>query len=240
MTKQQHLELISVVIPAYNEESRLPKFLSELLPFTSIINNNWEVILVNDGSSDKTLNIMEDFSETKPHVKIVSYENNHGKGYAIKKGIDVAKGEKIIFIDADGSINPDQIPKMIDKLDYFDIVIGDRSLKQSNIKQPFFRTFIGKLFNLYVRMLFQSNITDNLCGFKGFKQQIAKQLFSDLNAQGWLFDVEIFFKANKKKYGIYRLPINWEHRENSKIKLIDPLKMAFQLIKLRIMLYGMN
>lgn len=221
----------SLIIPMYNEENRLPKFLSGLDKFLQ--EREMEILLVNDGSSDNTLECMNKYAEGKKNVKIITYEKNSGKGSAIQKGVHNATGDPILFIDADGSISPDQIPKMLEKLKDFDMVVGDRSSTDSKIDQPLLRTMIGKIFNIYARILFQSNIKDNLCGFKGFKKGVAKDLFQDLEAKRWLFDVEIFYKAKKREYNLYRLPLTWEHKEESKIKPLDPIKMLFELLVLR-------
>ena len=226
---------VSIIVPAFNEDQRLPPFLKECLDFLGS-KKGYELILVNDGSTDNTIDVMMKAAETNSNLKIVTYNQNCGKGWAVKKGVEVCNGQKIIFIDADGSIHPDQIPYMIEKLNDYDVVVGDRSSKDSHVHQPLLRKLTGGLFNLYVRILFNNNRYDNLCGFKGFRRQVAKDLFYELYDYGWVFDVELFYKIKNKGLRIYSLPLVWEHREASKLKITDPFKMLLRLIKLRIKL----
>ncbi len=223
----------SIIVPAYNEERRLPFFLPDLMDFAKQTRECKEVIFVNDGSTDKTLEYIEQYTKDEKKVKIITYEKNNGKGWAVKQGVDKAEGDMILFIDADGSIHPNQIPLMLEKLKTTDIVVGDRSARESKIEQPFVRRSVGKIFNVYVALLFQSRQLDNLCGFKGFQKNIAKDLFSNLQSHNWIFDVEIFYKAKQRRYKIYRLPIFWKHKEETKLKPYDPIKMLFQLLLLR-------
>lgn len=222
---------VSIIVPIYNEENRFNVFLQELIDFS--IKNSYEVILVDDGSTDNTPEIIKNYESTKNNIKVISHPKNIGKGFAIKTGVFYAEGEKIIFIDADGSISPSEIPKMVEKLDEYDVVVGNRTLKESNIEQPYLRKLTGVTFNHYVNLLFHLNIKDNLCGFKGFRKEVAKDLFSLLISHKFIFDVELFYKIRKKNYSLYPLPITWVHKGESKIKLFDPIKMAFRLLRLK-------
>ena len=224
---------VSIVVPCYNEENRIKPFLTSLIQFSKANLKNYEIIFINDGSKDKTLDVLKEFSKD---IKLISYEKNKGKGGAVREGILSSMGEKVLFIDADGSIQPDEIPKMLEKLDNYDVVVGDRASKDSDVNAIALRNITGKLFNFYVNVLFGYKTWDNLCGFKGFKKEIAKDLFTDLIDYGWIFDVELFYKIHKKNYTLYKLPIKWVHKGDSKIKLLDPFKMFFQLIKLRMKL----
>lgn len=223
---------ISIIIPAYNEEKRLPSFLENMKKFLKTI-NDYEILLVNDGSTDRTPDIIQKFKGKNNNIKVISYEKNRGKGGAIKVGVEYAQKEKILFIDADGSIQPNQIPVMIEKLNYYDVVCGNRAAKASQIQQPLLRQYTGKTFNTYVNLLFNNNIQDHLCGFKGFKKKIAQQLFKNLQNERWIFDVELFYRIKKQNSSLYLLPIVWEHKEGSKITPLAPIKMALELIKLR-------
>jgi len=222
---------LSVIIPLYNEAKRAPSFLDQLLLYN---NKKWEFIFVDDGSRDATLKLIKSCSFF--NRVIITYEKNRGKGYAVKKGIEKAKGNFIIFIDADGSIHPSQIKKMLVYLKKYEFVSGSRALQESQIVLPFFRLFVGKVFNNYVKLLYNIPIDDNLCGFKGFKKEAAKKLFSNLISERWIFDVELFYKLKKGKYSMFIMPIKWSHRGNSKMKLLDMLKISMELIFLRIKL----
>lgn len=224
------LKEVSIIVPAYNEEHRIKPFLNNLSSFSKNL-RNYEILLVNDGSTDNTLNIFKQFKDN--NIKIISYQKNKGKAFAVKKGIFSSKGKKIIFIDADGSIHPKEISKMVDLLDKNDVVFGSRAHKDSKIITSTLRLTIGIIFNACANLLFKNNIKDSLCGFKGFKREIAFKLFNGLISKRWIFDVELFYKARKEKIKLYELPVEWVHKSESKIKLMDPLKMFFQLIVLR-------
>ena len=226
----------SIIVPAYNEEKRITNFLDDLLKFSESNLKNYEIIFVDDGSTDNTLKVIKNKIKNKEHIKIISYAKNQGKGEAVRRGVLAANGEKILFIDADGSIHPNQIPILLEKLGNYDVVVGDRSSKESKIKITFLRKATGVLFNIYVKRLFHTETRDNLCGFKGFKKKVAKDLFSDLISKRWLFDVELFYKIKKRKYSLYKLPFEWEYRGESKIGIFEPFKMLFQLILLRLRL----
>ena len=222
----------SIIVPAYNEEKRIKPFLNELAVFSKGW-KNYEILFVDDGSTDFTLSILKDFASKNKNIKIISYKPNKGKAFAVKKGIEKAKGQKIIFIDADGSISPEEILKMISKLDHFDIVVGSRAKKESKVEAILLRKIVGTMFNHIVNLLFHINIMDVLCGFKGFKREIALDLYKDLKSSGWIFDVELFYKARRKNYSLYELPILWIHKGGSKMKFTHPFKMLFQLLKLK-------
>jgi dolichyl-phosphate beta-glucosyltransferase len=226
---------ISIIVPAYNEEKRITPFLKDLMEFSKNL-KDYEIIFVSDGSTDNTVEVIKKHVTPNKNVRIIGYPKNTGKGYAVKQGIKTATGNKILFIDADGSIHPDQIPYMLEKLNYYDVVVGDRASKNSIIDRPTKRHIVGTIFNTISRLLFQIRVKDTLCGFKGFKKEVAKSLFKDLKSYGWIFDVELFYKIKKNKYSLYKLPLRWTHKEESKFKLFDPLKMLFDLFKLRLKL----
>lgn len=230
----------SIIVPAYNEEKRSCGFVPDLLDFVRKKLPSSEVIIVNDGSKDKTAEKIKKFiseADAKSFAKVMGYNKNKGKGNAVAFGIKEAKGEKILFIDADGSIRPEEIPTMLEKLNKYDVVVGDRLSAKSKIKTNLIRKLTSFGFNLFVSVLFQDRFKDNLCGFKGFRKSAAKELFSDLLDKRWVFDVELFFKIKKRKYSLYSLPIKWKYVSGSKINMvIDPFKWFLRLIKLRFQL----
>ena len=226
----------TILVPMYNEEKRLPHFLPSLVAFVKK-HRSYTLTLINDGSKDDSLSIAKKLTQQLKGIYIISYTPNRGKGGAIREGILHTQTPYVLFIDADGSIQPEEIPRMRESLNKYDVVVGDRYHPNSKLKRDPTRKIIGDLFNLLVWILFQYNIKDNLCGFKGFKRQAAHTLFRELKTTGWLFDVELFYRIRKKKYSLYKTPISWEHQEGSKIKPLDPLKMFFQLLLLRIRLW---
>ncbi|MAG08708.1 hypothetical protein CMO89_04490 [Candidatus Woesearchaeota archaeon] len=224
---------MSIIVPLYNEEKRSSAFLKELIRFRNSHLKDCEIVFVNDGSTDKTLDLIRSLTGKEEKTKIISYRKNRGKGAAVREGVFGSQGEKIIFIDADGSIPTDQIPEMVRNLDVYDAVVGTRYLERTQVEQPAYRHFTGTIFNLYVNLLFSLDIHDTLCGFKGFKEDVARDLFRDLMSNRWTFDVEIFYKIRKKRYKLHQLPIKWVHKNGSKIGMFGPLKIAFELLGLR-------
>lgn len=231
------MNLISIIVPMYNEETRIKYFLPQLKDFTKSYHKDCEIILVNDGSTDNTLDTIKELSKDQANIKIVSYFKNRGKGAAVREGFLAAKGDFVIFIDADGSITPNQIHGMVKKLYEFDAVVGNRSLKDSKIKYTFIRNSLGISFNFIAKILFATGVKDHLCGFKGFKKNVAKELFKDLVSKGWLFDVELFYKIRRNKFSLYELPLVWVHKSDSKMKLYYPFFLFFELFKLRTELF---
>ncbi len=225
---------LSVIVPLYNEERRAAEFLAQLCELANA-HKDWEVIFVNDGSTDNTLGLLK--SSGIKNSRILSYRPNRGKGYAVRKGVAHALGTYIIFIDADGSINPHQIIPMLAHLKKFDVVVGSRASPRSKVTQSVLRRATGIAFNTYVNVLFQIRINDNLCGFKGFKGSVGRKLFSALISNRWIFDVELFYKIRKSGRSLYQMPIAWVYKRQSKMSLTDPFKMAFELIILRCKLW---
>ncbi|MBI4052913.1 MAG: glycosyltransferase [Candidatus Diapherotrites archaeon] len=224
---------ISLLIPAYNEENRIEPFLREVLGYAKSHPDVLEVIVVNDGSSDKTRKILEKYSKK---IRILLHAHNKGKGAAIKTGCLAAKGGKIIFLDADGSIPAKEIPKMAGALDKFEIAVGSRKAKGAKItvKQPLRRVIAGKAFNFIVNILFPINNFDTLCGFKGMRKRIGKEIASELISTDWVFDVEILARAQKKGIKVGVIPLEWKHMDDSKMRLGGTsLKMFLNLLKLR-------
>lgn len=211
---------LSVIIPAYNEEKRIVKTLEEVQTFLKDFDH--EIIVVDDGSSDATAS----------HA-FISYPLNMGKGYAIKKGVEQAQGDLILFIDADNATPIEELAKFL-KIDA-DIVIGSRYLPESRIerKQSALRIFIGRMGNLAISLLIIKNIKDTQCGFKLFKKSIAKELFSELQTYRFGFDIEILARAQKKRLKIIEMPVTWLHHNNSRVRPIrDAAKTLSDLIKI--------
>jgi len=221
---------LSIIVPTYNEEKRIHLFLPKLLEFSRNNLKDYEILLVNDGSTDKTIEVLKELIKKDKKTKIISYEKNQGKGYAIREGVFSALGNKVMFIDADGSIMPDQIPNLVKELEDYDCVVGNRKDKNSKVTTSRYRAFTQILFNSIVRALFWTGIDDNLCGFKGFKKETARELFKEMHDYGWVFDVELFYKIKKKGYSLKRIPLVWTHVGDSKMKLTDPIWMLVKLL----------
>lgn len=226
---------LSLIVPLYNEEKRMTPFVKDLMTYSKKL-KDYEVIFVDDGSTDNSVKFLENLIRDNKNSRIISYKPNRGKGNAVKVGIDNSIGRDVIFIDIDGSINPEEISKFLKALENSDVAIGDRYSNRKNIKQPIIREFTGIIFNAYVNFLFNIHVHDTLCGIKGFRKDVAKLLFKNLKSPRWVFDVEILYYIRKKKLKLIKLPIRWVHKEGTKMSTIDPIKMAFRLLILRLKL----
>ena len=227
----------SIIIPAYNEKDRILRTLNNIYKYFK--GKNSEIIIVDDGSTDNTASFIEYEKENiGDNIKIVSYKKNKGKGYAVKKGVEKAKGELILFTDADNSTPIEEFEKLFAGLKKgFDIAIGSRYLKNSDvkIKQSIFRILIGRFGNLLIQLLLVKNIKDTQCGFKLFKNKTAKNIFQKQNIERWGFDMEILAIAQLFKYKIIEIPVNWYNSSDSKFSPIkDTVQTLSELIKIKI------
>lgn len=225
---------ISIVIPAYNEEERLPNTLETIIDYFEKFHKEYEIIVVDDGSSDHTVGIAQQYN---PRAKLYKLPKNLGKGAAVRAGVEQAKGDFILFTDADLSTPITEFPKLYSALEEnSDIAIGSRAIDSSLIKlhQPLYRELMGKTFNKIVQFLVLKGIKDTQCGFKLFKNSVAKEIFSQAKIDGFGFDVEILYLARKKNYKIAEIPVEWHNDKKSKINPIkDSLKMFIEILKIR-------
>lgn len=225
----------SIIIPAYNEENRIGETLKKIQSYFLSKNYNYQIIVVDDGSRDRTSQIVEKFS---PDIILLKNEKNYGKGYSIKRGVEKAEGNFILFTDADLSTPIEEIEKLLVYLvrENYDIAIGSRGLKESKIviHQPFYREYAGKFFNLLVKLFIMNEISDTQCGFKCFKGNVAKKLFSKSLIYGFAFDVEILYIAKIMGYKIKEVPIVWYNSKMSKVSILKhPLQMIYELVKIK-------
>lgn len=229
---------LSVVIPAYNEEGRLEKSLSQLSDYLSGQYKEYEIIVVDDGSLDGTRSIVEKSAGRIPNLKVISNSKNMGKGYSVKKGVLASSGDIILFSDADLSTPIDQVAKLerVIREEGYDIAIGSRAAGDSVIlkRQNILREYMGKIFNMLVHLILMKGIRDTQCGFKLFKRDIALDIFSIQKIDGFSFDAEILYIAKKRGYRIKSVPIIWSNSPNSRVKLLfSSLDMFFDLIRIR-------
>ncbi|MBM3233788.1 glycosyltransferase [Candidatus Pacearchaeota archaeon] len=225
----------SIVLPAYNEQKRIGIFLEELILFCRKKLKDFEIIIVNDGSTDNTLDVLKKY---RKKIKIISYSINKGKGYAVKTGMLAAKGDKIVFLDSDGAYPPENILKIFSALENYDVAAGTKRSKDSRwySSEPFLRKLMSFVYNAFIIMLFRERIWDAGCGIKGFRKNAARYLASNLISAGWTFDVELMVRAYRKKYKIKRIPVSLYSVKGSKLKIVDPLKMTLNIIKLKYLL----
>ena len=237
--KDGMLRMISIVIPAYNEERRIKGSLSEVFAFMSDSGMEYEIIVVDDGSSDGTSRIVESMAADSTKVRLVRYEKNRGKGHALRTGALVAKGDFVLVMDADLSTPMVELWKLMPYLakGEYDIAIGSRALALSDIirKQPWWRQGMGKMFNKIVKTLVIGDFSDTQCGFKLFAGNVARTLFGEAKIDRFAYDVEILARAKKKGYRIQEVPIRWVNSPESKVDpLKDSLQMLADLVRIRV------
>lgn len=227
---------LSVIIPAFNEEKRLPRSLASALDFLKRQPYSWEIIVSDDGSSDATVVTARAILKDVPHQVLVTAVNR-GKGHAVRQGVMAAKGEYILYTDADFSTPVEEVTRFLEHLkNDYEIVIGSRALPGSRVEvhQNILRETMGRTFNLFARLFSFHDIHDSQCGFKCFRGEVAKALFSRQRLDSFSFDPEIIYLAQKKGYRIREEPVIWRNSAQSRVRLIaDPLQMFFDLLKIR-------
>ena len=227
---------LSIIIPLFNEEKRLNKSLIKINKF--IKNKNIEIILINDGSFDKSEKIIKKFINNKKKFSVINLKKNIGKGGALKTGVMEAKSKWILTMDLDLSVPISQILTWYKKkyvTDKFLIYSGSRNHDESIIRSKIYRRIFGKILSFFINFILNIKIQDTQCGFKLYKSNIGKLLFSKITRNGYEHDIEITMIARNKKILIKELPVTWIHKEGSKVNiLIDSLKVFLSIIMLKI------
>lgn len=231
---------LSIVIPAYNEERRLPQTLDRILEFLAQQPYTSEVIVVDDGSCDRTALVVDALRRAHPGVELI--RNDHrGKGYAVRTGMLAARGHIILFSDADLSTPIEEAAELLPWFEQgYSIVIGSREGKGAHrIQEPFYRHIMGRVFNFIVRLLTVRGIQDTQCGFKAFRDDVARDLFTRMKLYGENskritdsmvtgFDVEVLFIGQKSGYKIKEVPVEWQYGNETKV---NPLKDSFRNLR---------
>jgi dolichyl-phosphate beta-glucosyltransferase len=211
---------ISLIIPAYNEEKRLPATLEKIMAFLQSEDAEAEILIVDDGSIDNTAQVAREFSSRYPSIFLISTPHR-GKGFAVKTGMLQGRGRMLLLIDADLSVPINQAWKLIpseDREDY--IAIGSREAPGAErLQEPLYRHALGVTYNVLLRHLLNLPIRDTQCGFKCFHNRIAKKLFSLQTLNGWAFDVEILYVAVKLGCTIIEVPVTWQYDSDTRIKV---------------------
>jgi len=229
-------KFLSVIIPLYNEENRVAN-LGLIYKYLSTKKFNWEIILVDDGSIDGTKEVVKGILKSYPskNARLLSYSQNKGKGFAIRSGMLIAKGRYRLFTDIDLSTPIEEFNKFLPYLNKFDLVIGSRKTKGSKLKkrQSWVRENLGKCFTLLSQLILQLGISDFTCGFKCFSKKAAEDIFKRQKIEGWGFDSEILFIANKLGYQAKEIPVTWIDDPRTKVKfphaIISSLKDLYKI-----------
>ena len=229
--------LISIVIPAYNESARIGGALDAVLH--CIHERDWhaEVVVVNDGSTDNTVAVVEEYAAKNPEVRLLQNPANRGKGYSVRHGVLQSVGEIVMFTDADLSAPIEEAERLFAALNQgADIAIGSRWLDRSRqtMKQPFYRQFFGRCFNAITRLIMGLPFADTQCGFKAFHRPVAQTIFQLQRIERWGFDPELLFIALKRGYKIQEVPVTWGHDERSRLSYLkDGMKMLEEIAYIR-------
>jgi dolichyl-phosphate beta-glucosyltransferase len=217
---------LSVIIPAYNEAQRLPPHTAGLLAYLRAHYPSFELIVVDDGSRDNTVALLQAALAAEPRARVLAYQPNRGKGYAIRTGVLASHGAAVVFLDADMSTPVEEIPAALARLAEADIVIGSRDLPSSDIRasQPLFRQAASELFK-WIRMLMVGlwDISDTQCGFKAYRGSVARQLFALAQVDRFMFDVEILYLARRAGLRIVEMPVLWTDAPGSKVRFWEGL-----------------
>lgn len=224
---------ISIVIPVYNEEKRVGNVLENYCNSSS----NYEIVVVCNGCTDNSLNIVKELKKKYLQITILNFKKRLGKGGAIFEGFNLAKGEIVGFIDADNSIEPEEIKKLLTYLKGdFDVAIGSRWLEKSKIlvKQTLERRIASRIFNFLVRKIFNLEFKDTQCGAKFFRRDVIESVLNEIKSKGYEFDVELLWRLKSKNYRIIEVPINWKHTKDSRFSLWYAPAMLISLLKIRL------
>jgi len=226
---------LSIIIPALNEEARLPNAITELRGYLDANAAHTEVLIVENGSTDQTLAIARHAAETDARFRAV-HLSHRGKGRAIREGVKASRGRVVVLCDADFSMPVEEISQLLGTVeDGADIAIGSREAPGAQrIGEPAHRHLMGRVFNWLVRVIAVPGIADTQCGFKAFRGEVARNLFGRQRIDGWAFDVEVLFLARRSGHTIREVPITWRYDPSSRVRAVrDTIAMMRELISIR-------
>lgn len=236
-TSPERLLGYSIVIPAYNEGARVGATLDKVLAHVAARGWDAEIIVVDDGSRDNTVEIIRGYAEKNPHLRLLQNPGNRGKGYSVRNGMLHAQGALLLFSDADLSAPIEEADKLLDAIaGGADIAIGSRWLQRDlqTQRQPFYRQAFGRIFNLLLRLILGLTFKDTQCGFKAFTRDAAQKIFPLQKIERWGFDPELLYLAKKLKLKVAEVPVEWAHCEGTRISpLRDGTRMFLEMLKIR-------
>ncbi len=227
----------SIVIPAYNEGRRIGRTLEKLLAY--VADHAWdaEIIIVNDGSRDNTVDIIRRYAEKSPALKLVENPGNRGKGYSVRNGMSHAQGDVMLFSDADLSAPIEESGKLFEQIHSgADVAIGSRWLRPElqTQKQSLHRQIFGRVFNLALRVVLGLRFKDTQCGFKAFSRRAVDSIFPLQRIERWGFDPEVIFLAERNGLKVVEVPVQWAHERGGSIHPVrDGLRMLLEIFKVR-------
>jgi len=227
---------LSIIVPSYNEELRLPPSLRLIADYIEKTGLETEVIVVDDGSNDQTAAVSETFRGRIPNLRVVSNGENRGKGYSVRHGMIEARGDIVLFTDADLSAPIEEADKLIAALDEYDVAIGSRALdrKLISVHESRFREFAGIIFNKIVRIVLWLSFVDTQCGFKAFRRERCKIIFEQQRIERFGFDPELLYLARHHGLKSVEIPVRWAHSPATKINMMrDSIQMFLDVFTIR-------
>ena len=227
---------LSIVIPAYNEEARLPQTLERIAAYAATKPFPLQVLVVDDGSRDGTAAVAEHAAQRWPVIRVLPNPGHRGKGYSVRNGMLHASGQVALFTDADLSAPIEEADRLLQALDSgYDVAIGSRWLRPELIAvhQNYLREKGGRVFNLLVRLLTRLPFRDTQCGFKAFRREAAREIFARQQIDDFGFDVEVLYLARKFRYRVAEVPVPWSSVEGSKARLLDYARTFGELLQVR-------
>jgi dolichyl-phosphate beta-glucosyltransferase len=227
---------LSVIVPAYNEAGRIAEPLRAIAAFAARLPGGAEIVVVDDGSGDDTAAVVRALAPELPvPLALVAYAPNRGKGFALRAGFAAARGARLLFTDADLSTPIEEAPRLLAALEHAELAIGSRKTAGAAVEvhQPWLRENMGRAFTWLVRRLV-APVSDATCGFKAFRGDVGRDLFSRLRIERWGFDAEILLIARRRGYRIAEVPVRWADRAGTKVNLLrDALGSALELLQMR-------
>jgi len=227
---------LSIVIPSYNEELRLPATLEQIAAYLPTLGGETEILVVDDGSKDRTVAVAESFQEKLPNLRVISNGVNRGKGYSVRHGMIEARGRSVLFTDADLSAPIEEAPKLLKALQDYDVAIGSRALDRSLIAvhESRFREVAGIIFNTIVRVILRLPFVDTQCGFKAFRRERCKIIFEQQRIERFGFDPELLYLARHHGLHTVEIPVRWAHSPATKVNMLrDSIQMFLDIFTIR-------
>ncbi len=227
---------LSIIIPSYNEELRLPQSLEAIADYIKKSGRETEVLVVDDGSNDRTAALAQTFRVRIPLLRVVANGENRGKGYSVRHGMVEARGDIVLFTDADLSAPIDEADKLIAALDNHDVAIGSRALDRNliTVHESGFREFAGIIFNKIVRIVLWLPFVDTQCGFKAFRRERCEILFEQQRIERFGFDPELLYLARHHGLKSVEIPVRWSHSPATKVNMLrDSVQMFLDVFTIR-------
>ena len=227
---------LSIIVPSYNEELRLPASLDRIAAYVAGSRRRTEVLVVDDGSRDRTAAVAAAYSDRIPNLRVLRNGENRGKGYSVRHGMLAARGKTVLFTDADLSAPIEEADKLLEVMGRYDVAIGSRAIDRSLIQvhESAFREFAGIVFNKIVRIVLRLPFVDTQCGFKAFDRERCRIIFEQQRIERFGFDPELLYLARHHGLKVVEIPVRWSHSPATKINMMrDSIQMFLDVFTIR-------